>query len=288
MSNPFEEIDRKLTTEWLAPAGPPDDVLYHYTSAEGALGILGSHTLRGTSAGYMNDTSEIRYGLEVCAAVLDQELDVCRLDVGREMLKNVRQELQTEIPFEVFVTSFTEAADDLSQWRAYGSSTCSYALGFRLSIFSERDLLRLPKRVEYARNAQEARVREAVRKFVGVVHGRMTKHEATQGFFGLLFHLRRIACTFKHPGFAAEREWRSVETVKHGERPFELQVVRGALRPYVTMLAGSRMSTHLPLVQLRVGYSSNREQAIHGARLLLGRYGYDNAHLELTEIPYRS
>jgi hypothetical protein len=102
-----------------------------------------------------------------------------------------------------------------------------------------------------------------------------------------MFHLRRLACAFKHPGFAAEREWRSVDTISpHDHATINLQVMRGLLTPYTPMLTGSNLSSQLPLVELRVGYSTSAEKAIHGAMLLLHRFGYADARLEKTQIPY--
>lgn len=287
MSDSFDSIETKLMKDWFAPT--QDRILYHYTNAEGVMGILRSDVLRGTSAGYMNDTSEIRYGLAVCEAVIEHEIRVRSRDAERKLLEGARAGVQSpEIPFEVFVTSFTEARDDLPQWRTYGSPESGYALGFQLSDFCSRDFLRLPKRVEYVRETQETQVRDAIRAVLSGLPEAGGRQEILLGASALMFHLRRLACIFKHPGFSSEREWRSVETVKdHDRQKIELQVVRGILKPYVGMLSGSRISGLLPLVELRVGYATHGAQAIHSAHLLLNKCGYGNARLEVTEIPYR-
>jgi hypothetical protein len=287
----FTQLENELTASWitaLRATRAKDQLLYHYTGAEGALGILRSCVLRGTSAGYLNDTSEISYGLSVCESVIAQEMAACGDSNNRRLLETIREGVRSpEMPFEVYVTSFSEAADDLNQWRAYSPADVGYALGFALERFSERDVFRFPQRVDYDRRSQEAQVSSAVRSTLAFLDDSERKQEFWRASPILLFHLRRIACTFKHAGFAGEREWRSVTTMKDEDRPFiELQVVRGLLKPYAPMLAGSRESNRLPVVELRVGYSASETKAVHGARLLLDRYGYGDAHVVLTQIPY--
>jgi hypothetical protein len=287
----FTQLENEFKASWvtaLRATRAKDQLLYHYTGAEGALGILRSGVLRGTSAGYLNDTSEISYGLSVCESVIAKEMDACDDSDNRRLLETVREGVRSpEMPFEVYVTSFSEAADDLNHWRAYSPADVGYALGFTLERFSERDFLRFPQRVDYDRISQEARVHSAVRFTLAFLDDSERKQEFWRALPILLFHLRRVACTFKHAGFAGEREWRSVTTVKDDDRSLiELQVVRGLLKPYVPMLSGSRESNRLPLVELRVGYSTSATQALHAARLLLDRYGYTDAQIEVTQIPY--
>jgi hypothetical protein len=56
----FDKILNALSR--FAPAETPGGLLYHYTTAEGFLGIVNSGSLRGTSIRCMNDPAETRYG----------------------------------------------------------------------------------------------------------------------------------------------------------------------------------------------------------------------------------
>ena len=54
-----------------AEAEKPPDILYHYTSAEGLLGIVWTREIWSTNVLYLNDTSELSHATEVLASELE-------------------------------------------------------------------------------------------------------------------------------------------------------------------------------------------------------------------------
>src|SRR5687768_16519179 len=104
--------------------------LYHYTTAAGLLGIVSSHHLRGTNYSFMNDASEFTYGVELALKRFDAESrknreqkDEISLLVG--VAGEVWMKRQASLS-ETYVTCFTEARDDLNQWRGYGGTADRY------------------------------------------------------------------------------------------------------------------------------------------------------------------
>jgi len=53
---------------------PPPDVLYHYTTPAGVLGIIESGSIYLSDALFLNDQSELLYGRELVAEALREEL----------------------------------------------------------------------------------------------------------------------------------------------------------------------------------------------------------------------
>ena len=285
----MRDLTELLIRDWIIPPDFTSRVVYHYTSASGLIGILQSGTLRGTAAAFLNDLSEVEYGRSVCRKVLNEEL-AAKNGPERVLLERVLGLTDDEgVPQDVYITSFSARRDVLSQWRGYGSPDGRFCIGFQVAQFSERDILQLPRPVLY----DEARQRELVRRAVA------TTCDALRGLSGgaghewhyasvLASHLRRLSCSFKHAGFEEEQEWRSVTATFAPEdiRMLQFDILRGSPRPFLTMLAGSRTSSRLPVVEVCVGPNERKAAAAHATRLLLSRYGYDNVRVTHTDIPF--
>lgn len=117
----------KLSTQ------PPPATLYHYTDASGFKGILESGTLWFTDIFSLNDTSELKHGVEVACQLLDKASS--RADASptcKEFAKTVSSVLleNVETSANYFVCCFTDNGDDLSQWKGYADDGRGYALGF--------------------------------------------------------------------------------------------------------------------------------------------------------------
>lgn len=286
----MKELEELLIREWLVPADIRTRIVYHYTSAAGLIGILSSGVIRGTNAAFLNDLSEIEYGLTVCLEVLAEERTARTSAIEKRVLDSAIEWMRDDaLPDEVYIASFSARRDLLSQWRGYGSADGRFCIGFQLSQFSERDILQLPRPVEYSRQNQREQVRHAIAiACKSALESGDDSSRAGGWVTSLGFHLRQIMCTFKHEGFQEEAEWRSVTRMYPLDdlRSVQFEPVRGIPRPYISMLAGSRTSAHLPVVEVCVGNTERLKAAIRATRLLLERYGYNNVTVSETETPF--
>ena len=124
----------------------PEGLLYHYTDQKGLLGIIRDKCIWATHLRYLNDTSE---GKIVFPVVLDElnsrvNSDAMMLSFGMQPLKRSGKiECEDEeilsqgvamlswvTSQDVFVTSFSEKGNLLSQWRAYSGGSGGYSIGF--------------------------------------------------------------------------------------------------------------------------------------------------------------
>jgi hypothetical protein len=101
----------------------PAACIYHYTGAAGMIGIVQSGHLWATDYRHLNDRKEYQIG----ARLLRDELRANRLS---EQQRRGFETLVSDTQRECFVLSFSESADQLSQWRAYCPGGNGYALGF--------------------------------------------------------------------------------------------------------------------------------------------------------------
>jgi hypothetical protein len=196
----------------------------------------------------MNDYSEVHYGTECLleayngesGAKLKASLDAIKPDLSQRIDDIFFGEWLNTFRFNTYITSFSEhdghhedECGRLSMWRAYGGDA-GVALVVRNTPFmSERDVLgSFSSPVAYFDKRQFAQ--EMVRVAEGIA-GNLDafQHLPDDELFGNFFMMLMFAvlCT-KHPGFAEEREWRSIYTptlrasaVLEAEK--EVQCVRG-------------------------------------------------------------
>src|SRR3972149_5919227 len=110
------------------------NILYHYTSKTGLLGIIKDKCLWATNILYLSDAAEFSYTLEVSSKVLDTKMKDTTLTHNEsklihKMYEVVQGNLEFHIP-DTYVACFSEDGDSLSQWRAYCPKTGGFSIGF--------------------------------------------------------------------------------------------------------------------------------------------------------------
>jgi hypothetical protein len=116
----------------------PSDLVWHYTTSPGLLGILIEHKLRATSVSFVNDPTEQQFAFDAIDAALDQlehDAEQERASVFRSMrryLNHGSSGMSDEFGFSArMVACSSRAVDSLGMWRAYGAQDVSgtYAIG---------------------------------------------------------------------------------------------------------------------------------------------------------------
>ena len=313
---------RAKHTEWEAAwqrlqQDADEGILYHYTDAQGLLGIIESQELWASHAAFLNDSTELTYTRGVLSAVTEQFRNDFRVtapildyavDAFAATEKYPANERRTAAVisileststmaadmFDVYVSCFCEHGDLLSQWRGYPSSGGGYALGLRSEAIRRRGTL---LRVIYDEATQRRLLHDLLAPVVEAVASQPNEERDIWDVLGTE-HLARVAMSlqkcsfcFKHPGFAEESEWRLVMLSNHDanahtdeHRP-DVRPIRTGLLPYLK----------LPLdidavAKIVVGPSSHPSLAADAARLLLRNAGHDReAHGMVTHstIPLR-
>jgi hypothetical protein len=127
-------IDGELKKEEANKIG---NTLYHYTTVAGLKGIIESESIWFTDFRHMNDPSEIEHGIELCRDVirLSKPGKDGRVGMFLDMLADFMRLDNFTRALEYFIGSFSLAADDLGQWRAYADNGRGVAIGFAPHLF---------------------------------------------------------------------------------------------------------------------------------------------------------
>lgn len=312
----LDALAAKILNDWQSMHACIPDVLYHYTTADGLLGIINSRSFWMTNLRYMNDLSEVQYAEELIRNVLaERAAQYTSSEIVSQFFIRISN---TFSPFthglDVFATSFCEDGNLLSQWRAYGDRGGGYALGLDffhlLRFLSKRCALR---KVIYRKEQQIAIISEVVDQFCSTI-SQLTEHQSIaladsdntlpslcQQFNNIMGEF--IFC-LKHPDFEQEQEWRlvhacSCDFVQNREDPFtELQfrTYGGNVIPYFSVsfsnsIEASRDDTYglqFPIVELVIGPTISPELNMQSVKMLLSKLNPDfSPNIKKSGIPLR-
>ena len=312
----LNSLGATILTDWLQYHTPLPQMLFHYTTAEGLIGILASSSFWMTNLRYMNDLSELQYARDLITEVLESKsLESSANDVLSEFFRRVKT---TFSPFEggteVFAACFCENGNLLSQWRAYGGKGGGYAVGldfFHLVRFlSKQCFLR---KVIYERDEQQRIIMNVIDKICSLLN-EMTKNQDvkqadsdnTLPQFCLFLNriLGEYIFSFKHPEFMQEHEWRLVHIwdcnpILNRESDFrdlKFRTFSGNVIPFCEVsfenaLKASRQDDYgfsFPIQELVIGPTLNPEFNRQSVTTLLTRINPDHFPIiKKSGIPLR-
>jgi Protein of unknown function (DUF2971) len=275
---------------------PPE--LWHYTNANGLIAIIKTGTLYATQITCLNDNLEQRYfGDLVHEAVIARRAQ--GLDDRLRVLSNLANEALSIRDFSTawhFVTCFSEAEDDLGQWRGYGGGECGYCIGFDSSRLLE-GLARRPGTLLvpmlYDLNKQKLFVQDVVRTgeqyfLQGIDRGNTDLSRwAFELFTTLSIELDIFASATKHPSFSSEKERRIVTAIRQDElKQIEFSQKRTLLARHLP-INWTGDDGRLPISRLFVGPAPAQAVTRVSVDCLLKKHDYVNIPVELSRVPYR-
>jgi hypothetical protein len=273
--------------------------LYHYTTSQGLIGLLGSRTIWATSLACMNDTSELNYARELYQRALvrrAENLDEVHSEGWHWLVLN---DLNPAAEYTMFAACFSRTGDELSQWRAYGGGLGGFGLGVDLPTslegmggWQQLDVIYDP--VEQNRKLDEF--------ITGALEAIKDDPEPEPDApWPTLAKLQREAAyllaSIKHPAFAGEREVRLVQW-RHRSFLFDIKwrASRSGVSPYLELhLAppeGDRPGLP-PLVDLVIGPTNDIATTRQSLDLILEQHGYTfrlskSVRLRVSAAPLRA
>jgi hypothetical protein len=265
----------------------PQSPLFHYTNANGLLGIMGHGKIWASSAYNLNDSGEFRYALSLIS------------DHIRRYLKHVHGpdnrifgEIQEGLPalarhVQAYVASFSEHGDLLSQWLAYSGTGNGYAVGFDDRHFA------IAKQAGFTlvRCVYEEEEQQTLASAVTEI---LVEHLQEEDMAKLSKALA-AAVAMKHPGFRQESEWRLVKTVAIGmglSKEVLFRQGRNGVVPYLE----APLSAEPPLLPeaITIGPNTDMESASISLNTLLDSnglfpiLGHRRVKVAPSSTPYRS
>jgi hypothetical protein len=262
-------------------------VLYHYTDANGLLGILQSRKLWASDVMYLNDSKEIHYGHGLGLAFIQQFREDSMVYRSLRRGLGYLSSMINEANVNDYIVSFCAKPDLLSQWRAYGRNGTGFAIGFDRSVLDSviapmdyHNMIASLFPIVYGEALQQKLFTEfatAARSYCGEPTVGVLEWEDLRPWINLV-----LKC--KHPLFREEQEWRlSVLRLLPGAAP-SFRVRQGNIIPYwcIPLHVDSVVSVH-------VGPTANPELSTRVVRDLLKYSGHAVAKaIEVSAVPLRA
>lgn len=284
-------------------------MLYHYTSIEGFLGIISSKSLWASHCQYLNDASEYEHALNYAKNISSDIFmnDDYNAGFGFILRKNI-----SLIPdnSNVFITSFSEKFDLLSQWRGYCPPNEGICIGFDKNIIKEfcnQNKFKFEKCI-YEEEIQLRKIHEIVEK----CYKSCPQHTISKGEYNLLnskdcvdfemdYHeeikkfsnitdvftkfsnsLIEYAPLIKNNGFYEEKEWRII--CKSPNTTINFRKGKGYLIPFIN-LDLLNFSKEI-IKEIIIGPNVNARRCEKSIKMVLERKGFVNVKIKHSTIPY--
>ncbi len=270
----------------------PDKPLYHYTTMDGLLGIVGDKEMRATHTQYLSDHKEYSHALSLVADEITKRKESESDDEIIVLLGDMLKGINGIESMNVCVCSFSEERDSLSQWRAYGDSAAGFAIGFRgdflYNVMQRNDCYLVP--CVYDKPEQVDLIKALVDKVLEENIDRQKrgiKDAVLPSGGNLVAYLHRYAPILKDSSFKEEREWRVIT------RPLMCSHERFNFRPGNSMLIPFY---RLPLVgeqgemeihEIVVGPTPHTMQSLNSVRSFLWSKKIKKVEINNSKVPYR-
>ncbi|USV99900.1 DUF2971 domain-containing protein [Pseudomonas pergaminensis] len=286
-------------------------ILYHYTSQQGLLGVLDSKSIWATNTHYLNDPTEFVHALSFARAMASHSYEDDYWETFGFMLHGHLNKMDEQ---DLYVSSFSEKPDLLSQWRGYCPGGSGYCIGFDQRLvaeYCEERGIRLEKCL-YKHEDQAGAVATIISAgrdcFPSVPHSveeffslpteekldcmfaikdRLNgdlKPEADRVLNTICNLLLELAPLFKHEGFHEEAEWRIISNKPDHQVRF--RTGPSYVIPYISIdLLNAKPDV---LKKLIVGPNPNQARAAKAAELLVKQYGYDKSIVTCSDIPFNN
>lgn len=267
--------------------------LHHYTTLEGAAGILASGDLWLSNARFSNDDEEIRYGHRIVEDVISQMMQESADPIRLQRLNDIRDRVNAAMGDQVYICCFCEKDNLLSQWRGYAENGGGVSfefdpLGFGLIAGPDcaHGLMRLWK-VFYRPEQQRDIIRKCIEYPYWPADDETTRY--------ITDAIKFFLPTFKNADFAEEQERRLIFT-PDPNAPVQprFRTRRGLLVPYYSLQdLGPRnpdgsAAFRVPVTGLTIGPSPHRALNVESLSQLVQALPPPAITVRASTTPYRA
>jgi hypothetical protein len=285
----------------------PPEILYHYTSQDGLIGMLNKKTIWASKIHYLNDSKEFALALELASDELDRRIKAATSPGDRSRLELLRDTIYTIEGVNTCVCCFSALDDDLSQWRGYGGGNAGFSVGFTREWFTRvKETLGLSlRRCIYDPEKHQRLIQDAIDEFFATNtekepdywdRNRLHVDPDRPRTFVALPHagndfatrLSLIAPLIKHKSFEAEREWRLVAAVSAHE--LHHRPGRSMLIPYYKIPIGDddKFDSIREIVVGPTPHLDLSAASVESLAFAAGLVNPDNDLTRTTSIPFRN
>ena len=284
------------------------EILYHYTSQDGLIGMLNTKTIWASNIHYLNDSKEFALALDLASQELAKRISAATSQGDRSRLELLRDTIYTTAGVNTCVCCFSELGDVLSQWRGYGGGNAGFSVGFTREWFMRvKETLGLSlSPCIYDPEIQQRLIQDAIDEFFATNAEKEPDYwDRNRGYmyperpntFVVLRHagndfatrLALIAPLVKEKSFTDEREWRlvaaSVSAHELHHRPR-----RSMLIPYYNISIGDdKFDSIREIVVGPTPHPDLSAASVRSLAIAAGLVNPDNIlETKTTSIPFRN
>jgi hypothetical protein len=289
----------------MPPKNSHPEILYHYTTQQGLLGILEKKAIWATNLHYLNDPSEFNHPISLAKKniynkikLLTGELDVLNrgtgllnprpLEIKKELtdLDAILELLDSQRHIPIYICSFSQEGDQLGQWRGYCHNESGFSIGFdykRLQKLASEQGFAL-KQCIYEPEKQSVIIEDLVEKLRKVTPPQNARIVSLDQLAAIM-PFWSIAPTLKHDSFKEEFEWRLISEAFGSKKKEETFFKQGKsmIIPYEDFSLGS----DLPIEEIIVGPTPNKDLALQSVALFTEKHK-KNVKIISSKGPYRN
>ena len=295
MQNYFDGLTVEILDRHLPKIEDP--VVFHYTSPEGLMGIVGNQCLWFTDAAYLNDLSELSYATNFCNSVAIEYLSERNeedQEIGARIMHYVHELAAFNRP-AVFCTS--RKNNLLNQWRDYGKSITPYSIGIDAKSLISNENARFPlvaAQMIYEPSKQRLMLLDLFQSLEerrDEVADELLENNSEEYLLQTVAgEIRRLLYCFKNPAFESEEEIRIMmdipSLIQNGVHPKFRPSPLGLVPYFEWSLNGH--DEKIPLHSVMIGPSNHGALALDAVQTYLKGSGYDNVDCRYSTIPLRN
>jgi hypothetical protein len=190
---------------------PLPPVVYHYCGQATALAMLESGCVWLNNQRGMNDPQDTAWAIPHIQMHLNRRVDTKNLDAPEAVrVREFWNAFSINTP-DVYVSSFSQSGDILSQWRAYADDGAGFALGFDPLAFGVHQMQVPQLSAEADRTVGMTKVVYDDSKLEDIFSPFFDALVAGQvPVDGAVIIIRGIMMLFKNPAYREESEWRII------------------------------------------------------------------------------
>jgi hypothetical protein len=277
------------------------DLLHHYTTIAGLIGIIQSGTVWATDIRFLNDSTELQYARDILLQRIEEEISTQTTSFPHKTFWERAKEAFKSGPKDYqFISCFCEDGDLLSQWRGYAGGTGGFSIGFDSNVVnavSANNPSVFFRRVIYESKIQMEifnHIISEVNTCITVNAGGPTSDEQSNilahigHIFGTL--VEELLYAFKHPSFHEEKEWRLVITtdLTHDLNSLLFRTTSASIIPYTEIKYSiAPRCPLLPIKKIIQGPAANKDYGKIAVVSLLTKHGYEHVDVEDSTVPLR-
>jgi hypothetical protein len=279
----------------------PEKPLFHYSSLKGLHGIVTSKSIWATHYMFLNDSTEYTYGIGLAKTMLKKFIKeesknfCCKLSYDEMKAIEDRADHIENIP--VFVSSFSEICDLLSQWRGY-SGIEGVSIGFDFSkledkivfqgFYLTKCIYKKEEQLEMIDSLWDDSKNET--KINGDKDAKNINTYLVNVALNFLGKCMLFSPIFKDESFSEEKEWRLISNsfrFNKSDPRIKFRIKKSAIIPYVEFKLTEK-NKPLSFSKIILGPSSrNNALSEFSVRSLFSTKDVDCSDIKYSKIPYK-